>query len=306
MQKEFYDQLDQLYAENPQGVEGYLLDALARFQREADGDGLIAVYNELGSLYRGQTRYEASIQAFQQALDGMEERGLAGATPYLTALLNRAGTYRLAGRGEEAVEDFRSVLALLDGQTGDGAYIRASALNNLGLTYEGLGRMDAAEDCALRALELIGRLPGMEAETASSQNNLAAMCLRRDRLEEAERWIGQAMAYYQGPAGERDPHLANGYSTLAALRCRQGRLEEALEAYDRAAAAMERFFGRNLNCAAALYGGAVAARGLGRADSRSRMEEAAALYEALQGPGGEMAEKARRLLADWTRGGEPG
>ena len=303
MQNSFYQQLDRLYADEPRSVESFLLDSLAAFRQAEDQEGIIAASNELGSLYRGQTRYDDSTVAFQEALDRMEALGLKGSVPYLTALLNRAGTYRLGGRAEEAVTDFRTVLTLLEGQSGANVpYIRASALNNLGLTYEELGRLDLAEDYAVRAMEVIRTQPGTEAEVASSQNNLATICLRQDRLEEADAWIARAMPYYESEAARQDPHLANAYTTLAAIRCRQDRLEEALAAYDTAAPVMERFFGRNLNTASLWFNGALVARNLDRADAEDRMRRAGELYAALQGPESPMAKRAEELLRNW--GGE--
>lgn len=303
MQSSFYQQLDRLYADEPRSVESFLLDSLAAFRQAEDQEGIIAASNELGSLYRGQTRYDDSTVAFQEALDRMETLGLKGSVPYLTALLNRAGTYRLGGRAEEAVTDFQTVLTLLEGQSGANVpYIRASALNNLGLTYEELGRLDLAEDYAVRAMEVIRTQPGTEAEVASSQNNLATICLRQDRLEEADAWIARAMPYYESEAARQDPHLANAYTTLAAIRCRQDRLEEALAAYDTAAPVMERFFGRNLNTASLWFNGALVARNLDRADAEDRMRRAGELYAALQGPESPMAKRAEELLRNW--GGE--
>lgn len=303
MQSSFYQQLDRLYADEPRSVESFLLDSLAAFRQAKDQEGIIAASNELGSLYRGQTRYDDSTVAFQEALDRMETLGLKGSVPYLTALLNRAGTYRLGGRAEEAVTDFQTVLTLLEGQSGANVpYIRASALNNLGLTYEELGRLDLAEDYAVRAMEVIRTQPGTEAEVASSQNNLATICLRQDRLEEADAWIARAMPYYESEAARQDPHLANAYTTLAAIRCRQDRLEEALAAYDTAAPVMERFFGRNLNTASLWFNGALVARNLDRADAEDRMRRAGELYAALQGPESPMAKRAEELLRNW--GGE--
>lgn len=303
MQSSFYQQLDRLYADEPRSVESFLLDSLTAFRQAEDQEGIIAASNELGSLYRGQTRYADSAAAFQEALDRMEALGLKGSVPYLTALLNRAGTYRLGGRAEEAVTDFQTVLTLLEGQSGANVpYIRASALNNLGLTYEELGRLDLAEDYAVRAMEVIRTQPGTEAEVASSQNNLATICLRQDRLEEADAWIARAMPYYESETARQDPHLANAYATLAAIRCRQDRLEEALAAYDTAAPVMERFFGRNLNTASLWFNGALVARSLDRVDAEDRMRRAGELYAALQGPESPMAKRAEELLQNW--GGE--
>lgn len=301
MTEDFYEQLDRLYASEPRSVERFLQEALKKCRQKGDAEGVVTVSNELGSLYRGQARYEDSLISFQEALEGMEALGLADSTPYLTALMNRAGTLRLAGRAEEAITDFCRVLKLLGGEGKDTLYIRASTLNNLGLAYQSLGRLEEAEKCAKQALEIIQMLPGMEAEAASSGNNLAALCLRQNRLEDAEYWLTEAMAYYQGSSGLQNPHLASAYTTLAALRCRQERLEDALDCYRQAAAATERFFGKNRNYASIIYDAALVAHALGREDALERLREAAALYETRLSSESPEAEKARRLLAQWER-----
>ena len=107
------------------------------------------------------------------------------------------------------------------------------------------------------------------------------------------------MAYYQTAAGQKDPHLASVYTTLALLRCRQDRLEDALDCYAQAASATERFFGKNRNYASICYDAAIVARALGRADAGERLQQAAGLYEALEGAESPLAQKARSLLAGW-------
>ncbi len=271
MRKNFYEQLDALYASQPQSVEVFLQDTLMQCRYERDREGIIAASNELGGFLRGQARYGESLRCFQEALESMDALGLKDSTPYLTALMNLAGTLRLAGCPEEAVSDFQKVLALLDGETDDASYIRASALNNLGLAFQDLERLDAAEDCVKKALDIIQAFPGMEAELASSRNNLASLCLRQGRLAEAERWINKAMCYYESPAGTHDPHLANAYTTLAALCCQQQRLENAMDYYAKAAAATERFFGKNQNYDAILRDAVLVSRALGRADTEERL-----------------------------------
>lgn len=302
MRADFYKHLDKLYATEPRSVEAFLQETLAQCRQENDQEGIISVSNELGSLFRGQTRYAESLDAFQEALHGMESLGLTNTTPYLTALMNRAGTLRQTNRTEEAVVDFRRVLSLLEGRTGDVLYIRASALNNLGLAYQSLGNLEEAERCAKQALEIIEALPHMDAEIASSGNNLAALCLRQNRLDEAGQWLSKAMAYYQTAAGQCDPHLASAYTTLASLRCREDRLEDALECYDQATSATERFFGKNQNYASATYNAALVAHALGKPDAMERLKQAIALYETLQSSESPAIVKALQLLAQWEGG----
>ena len=301
MRRDFYEQLDRLYETDPKTVEAYLLQVLDECRDTEDDLGMVMVSNELGALYRGQTRYEESVEQFEFAMEMLEDLGRTDSTAYLTALLNRAGTYRLNGQPQDAVRDFHRVLRLLSEQSGDTAYVQASALNNLALSYQQLGDGEAARDYIRKALHILEDLPGTEAEVASSQNNLAAICLHEGDTEEAAHWMELAMEYYEGPSGALDPHQAAAYSSMAAIRYRQGQLHAAAAFYQKAAAVTLRFFGKTLDYAAILYGRAIVAHDLGSADDAALLQEAIVLYEKLLGKGCETAQEARRQLRQWKQ-----
>ena len=61
MDSAFYKRLDRLYAEDARKVEDFLRRELVGFEVSGDQPGLVAVHNELGSLYRGQGRYGESV-----------------------------------------------------------------------------------------------------------------------------------------------------------------------------------------------------------------------------------------------------
>ncbi len=294
----FYDVLDSLYESDPRRIEPFLLESIAEGESGGDQALVIAAANELGGFYRGQGRYAESAQRFRQAMDTLEAIGLGGGREYLTALLNRAGTYRLDRRAEKAAEDFLRVLQLLDGVEGDTFYIRASATNNLALAYQELGRFDEAETYARSAMEMIEPLPGMEAEKASSRNNLAGICIMRRDFAAAEGWLKEAEDYYTSPDGDADPHKAAYFSALAVVQHALGRPEEAMASYAVAAEVSRRFFGKGRDYAGIRRGMATVARSMGRADAEELMREAAEVYAAL--PNGEAAaEDCRAALKAW-------
>ena len=301
MQADFYEQLDRLYETDPKQVEAFLLQTLETCRDAEDDLGMVTVSNELGSLYRGQSRYAESADQFEFAMEMLEDLGMTDSTAYLTSLLNRAGTYRLTGQIRDAVQDFHRVLRLLSEQPGDTAYVRASALNNLGLCYQELGDGEAASEYILKALHMMEDLPGMEAEIASSMNNLAAVYLHEGALDEAANWMERAMEYYEGPAGALDPHQAAAYSSMAAIRYRQGFLRDALEFYKKAASVTLRFFGKTLDYAAILYGSAIVSHDLNAAEDTALLQETILLYEKLLGKGCSMAQNARQLLRQWKQ-----
>ena len=111
----------------------------------------------------------------------------------------------------------------------------------------------------------------------------------------------RAMEYYEGPAGALDPHQAAAYSSMAAIRYRQGFLREALEFYKKAASVTLRFFGKTLDYAAILYGSAIVSHDLNAAEDTALLQETILLYEKLLGKGCSMAQNARQLLRQWKQ-----
>lgn len=66
----FYGELDECYLQGDlTAVERFLLECEKQARSKAHGrrDELIAVYNELGSFYRGVGRYAQSVAAFEKA-----------------------------------------------------------------------------------------------------------------------------------------------------------------------------------------------------------------------------------------------
>ena len=72
----FYQNLEQYYAAGDvDQMERFLLETEAQYRENTEGAAQIgiAVYNELGSLYRGISRYDASISSFQHARQLVEK-----------------------------------------------------------------------------------------------------------------------------------------------------------------------------------------------------------------------------------------
>ena len=66
----FYGDLDEKYLQGDlTAVERFLLESIRQAEKTPQGsrDELIAIYNELGSFYRGISRYAQSIAAFEKA-----------------------------------------------------------------------------------------------------------------------------------------------------------------------------------------------------------------------------------------------
>ena len=106
--------------------------------------------------------------------------------------------FRVHGAGEDALQYLRRAATLLE-PTG-ATSLRSVALNNLGEVYRGLGELDAAAECYLRALE-IGREIGGHAE-GHALHNLGRVYMRQHRLDEAVARLEEAVSRHRA-SGDR-------------------------------------------------------------------------------------------------------
>ena len=116
----FYQNLDQYYAAGDvDQMERFLLETEAQYRKNTAGAAEIgiAVYNELGSLYRGISRYDASISSFQHARQLVEKEIGTDSVQYATVLNNMAGTYRQMRDHDRAIELFQTARKLYHERT---------------------------------------------------------------------------------------------------------------------------------------------------------------------------------------------
>ena len=67
---------------------------------------LCMVYNEMGSFYRGTSRYQESLSAFRKSQELVLDLKGRDTADYAVSVNNIAGTYRLMGEYEQAVSLF--------------------------------------------------------------------------------------------------------------------------------------------------------------------------------------------------------
>ena len=174
----FYGELDECYLQGDlTAVERFLLECEKQARSKAHGrrDELIAVYNELGSFYRGVGRYAQSVAAFEKARTlAMTDLG-KDCSQYATILNNMAGTYRLTGNHVKAISLFHEAAEVYRQSGMEDSYSYASVLNNLALAYRENGQNERAITCLLQALERIETMPNHLHEVAVTYNNLTAL-----------------------------------------------------------------------------------------------------------------------------------
>lgn len=249
--QQFYQQLDQFYTQgNPDGAERFLLSqAGSSCCAPADPHLLLAVHNELGSLYRGQSQFQPSLSAFEKARELAASLYGADSLQYATVLNNMAGTYRLSGVLPQAIQLFLQSLELYRECGEEDSYLYASGLNNLSLAYQQDRQFQPAIQCLEQALQIMQRLPQHQQELAITYNNLTALYFTVGDQEKASQCAEQALAEFDKCADGDNLHYAAGLNSLASCLYAAGDLERALTTFQKSARYTVRYFGENIEYA---------------------------------------------------------
>lgn len=295
--KRFYQELDETYSKGLEEVERFLLGSRNAFQETENPAGLVAVHNELGSFYRGTSRYAESLDAFQAAGDEISRRLGTDSVEYATLLNNMAGTYRLMGRPAEAAELFQQAINIYRSQNAENSYAFISVLNNISLAYQELGQFEAAVENLEQALAMLRRMPGHLHEEAVTYHNLTALYHRMGRKEDARRCLEMALAAFEDCGGEEDAHYAAALNSLAGFLYNDGDYERAVETYQKAAAYTKRWFGENVEYAVTFQNMSWAWQAMGKPEEARRcLEEAERVLLSLFGPEHERTQAVRDAL----------
>lgn len=245
----FYQNLDQYYAAGDvDQMERFLLETEAQYRKNTAGEAEIgiAVYNELGSLYRGISRYDASISSFQHARQLVEKEIGTDSVQYATVLNNMAGTCRLMGHFDDALRLFHMAEQIYAHAGEEQSYAYASVLNNMSLVYRELEDLQPAIDYLEKALTIIWAMPNTQQEIAITYNNLAAMYRQAGNTAKAMQCVDLAMQYFDQCCEQENVHYAAGLNSLAGLLYAERDDERALELYQKSAQYTKRFFGENI------------------------------------------------------------
>ena len=195
------------------------LTALARREGAVAGGLLVRLARAEEDLGRLDVALDHVTQAEQILESAEDQRGLALASRVKGALLWRMG------RLDEAVETLRRGLFIAE-RTGNAEEL-GGCLINLGMAELERGHLPAAVECDERALALF-RNSGHVNGQATAISNLAEKLLALDLVDEADAQCERGIAMAKETGALRI--VADGYRTLAQIRMRQRRHEEAVTA----------------------------------------------------------------------------
>ena len=247
---EFYAGLEQRCCAEPEELENFLLGYEPLAQQEG-GELAVAVYHELGALYRESRRYSRSILAYEAARDEIRATRGTECMEYASLLNNMAGTYRLAGKHDRAIALFREAIALYQKLGDESSYSYISLHTNLSQVYQETGQVDFAIYHLRKSLDALSCVPRSEWEMAVGYSNLTLLYHKAGRQKMALECLEEALDLFAECEAEENCCLAQGLRNLAGVLFGIKRYDQALEVYQRSADYTQRHFGRTAEYAAA-------------------------------------------------------
>lgn len=243
--QEFYQKLDQFYKNKQiQEAEKYMLTVLKEAGSMNDIEGIVAVCNELGGLYRASHRVEEALWNYEKVMNGLNELGMQETPNYAAALINYSDVYMVDGNYQKAYDLAMQALNLLDRIHGD-TYQYAASYNNISAMLRGLGRMDDAERAARKAIDLISTMPERVIDLATSYINLGQIQMAAGKNEEARQSLVHAQQLFWNYNQDRDTHYAIVIQAIGNLDYLEGKYREAADEFRQSAELIKRDFGTN-------------------------------------------------------------
>ena len=158
---------------------------------------------------------------------------------------NLAGTYRLAGKYEEAADLFNESALIYSTTIGKDNSYYCSILNNLALVYQDMKEYGKAEEMLTDALKSSRTLENSAMDVAITYSNLGALYLEMGDYTRAEEDLRESVDIYEQLDTNHQVHLASVYNSLGILYYKQSKLEEAKEAYQQALKLTLYHYGKN-------------------------------------------------------------
>lgn len=251
----------------------FLSEAADVASREDDAAAEASLRGELTGYWRVFGEPEKSFASAERALSLLESLGLAESGEYATALLNYATAKTAFRMTDEALALYRRAAAIYEKTLEPGDYRFASLYNNMAQALMRAGRAGEALGYFRRSLALLS--PCDDAiETATCCTNMAFCLLAQKNTGEAEPLLKRAEEIYASHPD--DPHAASALSCRGQLEYMRGEFSRAAEYFAKSADAVERFFGRTQNYAAACRSCAKCFEAAGEPDEAAKYRALAA------------------------------
>lgn len=168
--------LDELFSTNDLASVGRLLEYWESEARNLGDDrGLLEILNEEIGYYRRTMEKDKALCAVNEAFELIDRLDCADLESSGTVYLNGATTMKSFGFAKEAMEFYAKAKAIYDVRISPNDYKMAAFYNNISSAYVDIGDVLNAEQCCLKAIEILKNIGGCEGEIAVTLINLAHM-----------------------------------------------------------------------------------------------------------------------------------
>jgi len=182
--------IDEAFAVNdPKEAERLILFWINEAKAGNDTDGEFSLRNELMGLYRKLRREEEAIENAKIALDLALLYGDSNNEARATCYVNSATVYKAFDKSDIAMPLFEKAKEIYESEERLSPKKLASLYNNMSLALVDLKRFDEAKEYYMKALSVLGDVPGSQPEQAITFLNMANMVEAKDGLEEGEKEI---------------------------------------------------------------------------------------------------------------------
>ncbi len=254
----FFEELDSYFEKNQvEKIDGFLTASLEQAKEEEDYAAYISICNEMIGFYRSVSAFQKAYVAAEDVLLLMEELKLEDTEHFATTLLKTATAYSAAGDYAQALRFYRQAVQIYERLLPAEDYRWAGLYNNMSIMLEKAGENREAVDCAKKALAIIEKQEGNEAQTATTLTNLALVYFKLSENEEAKSCLSRAIALFEQGEGAPNEHYSGALAGMGEAYFRDGEYEKSLDIYERALEDVKQHYGENMsygilceNCAA--------------------------------------------------------
>lgn len=254
----FFKELDAYFDKNEtEKIDEFLTASLSAAQKEEDYAAYISICNEMIGFYRSVSAFEKAYAVAEDVLLLMEELNLEGTEHFATTLLNAATAYSAAGDYAQAMRLYKQAMQIYEKLLPKEDYRWAGLYNNMSIMLEKSGENREAADCAKKALAIIEKQEGNEAQAATTLTNLALVYFKLSENGEAKKCLARAITLFERGEGEPNEHYSGALAGMGEACFRDGEYEKSLSYYERAMEDLKRHYGENMsygilceNCAA--------------------------------------------------------
>lgn len=298
--EDFYTELDRRYQQRDQdALEEFLLSSKRSAQRLSQPGNpetscpscieepepnleFVSVCNELACFYRGLSRWEEAIAAFQEALGELRRFFLEKTPNAAMVLMNLADTQRLMGACDDALATFSQVEQILEKNNMTGGSPMAGLCNSIALVYQTIGQPETAISYMEKAVSILDDLPDNRMELGVTCSNLASAYSAVGRQAEADAVIEVSISLLSQADCAATPHYHAALNTRGVFAFQAGDYAKAAECFTASLEQINQIYGKSMEYAIGCRNCAEVFRRLGEQEKADRYQaEAEALTQKL-------------------------